>query len=110
MKLNKKLEIGVNVVSVLKRRGVYTKAADIAAEVGTTVPFLSQIMRELRTAGIVSVKRGKGGGYLVASDKSVTAYEVANAVGRELSFVETDDSVATRLRRSVVNAYQTTTI
>lgn len=111
MKLNKKLEIGINAVRVLKTKTDATKTADLAVEVGTTVNFLEQIMRNLKNAGIVDVKRGPGGGYMLNTSKNVTAYDVAKAVGRDfgsLSFGS--EEPADRLRKSIVDAFLATTI
>lgn len=113
MRLNKKLELGINAVNALKNRTSPTRTADLANEIGTTVNFLEQIMRNLRTAGIVSVKRGPGGGYFLNSERtSVTAFDVAKAVGRLTD--ATDASYGTgatgRLRKSIVDAFLATTI
>lgn len=106
MKLNKKLEIGINAVSALKKREGFVRTADIAGEIGTTVNFLEQIMRNLRTGGIVTVKRGPGGGYALNKESELSAYNVAKAVGR---FTEDegrgDDSLTGTLRRNIVDAF-----
>jgi len=111
MKLNKKLELGILAVNALKNRTTPTRTADLAVEIGTTVNFLEQIMRNLRTAGIVSVKRGPGGGYFLNSERSsVTAYDVATAVGRFGPTVVEGTGATSRLRKSLIDAYLSTTI
>lgn len=109
MKLNKKLEIGINAVSALRNREDFVRTADIAAEIGTTVNFLEQIMRNLRTGGIVTVKRGPGGGYSLNKNAELTAYSVAKAVGR---FNETqadgDVSLTAQLRNNILEAFRNT--
>lgn len=107
MKLNKKVEIGLNAITALKKREGFASSKDIAAEVGTTVNFLEQIMRNLRQGGIVNVKRGPGGGYSLNKETEVTAYAVAKAVGRFNDGVNTEDqSVANQLRQNILQAYQ----
>lgn len=108
MKLNKKVEIGINAVGALKKREGFASSKDIAAEVGTTVNFLEQIMRNLRQGGIVNVKRGPGGGYSLNKESEVTAYSVAKAVGRfnEGSDATEQSDVSNQLRQSIVQAYQ----
>lgn len=110
MKLNKKLELGINAVNVLKRHETPVRIQDIAAEVGTTVNFLAQIMRNLRTAGIVAVKRGPGGGYTLAKGAQFTAYQVATAVGRDFGTLSLDEAPVSRLSKALTEAFQNTTI
>lgn len=109
MKLNKKLEIGINAVSALKKREGFVRTSDIAQEIGTTVNFLEQIMRNLRTYGIVSVKRGPGGGYALNSDPQLSAYSVAKAVGRfNDNLVDGDVTLNGELRRNILEAFRNT--
>lgn len=107
MKLNKKLEIGINTVVALKNREGFVRTSDLAPEVGTTVNFLEQIMRNLRNGGIVTVKRGPGGGYRLNKEADITAYSVAQAVGRF-----NDESLATgltgQLRKNIEEAFKNT--
>lgn len=115
MKLNKKLEIGLNAVTALKKRGSgngFVKIVDIANEVGTTVHFLEQIMRDLRVSGIVAVQRGRGGGYLLNYDPDLTAYSVAKAVGRfpDVVIESVDHSVPTILKQNILEAFRNTKI
>lgn len=105
MRLNRKLEIGMNIVALLKGKNTPTRVVDMASSVGTTEHFLEQIMRNLREAEIVSVKRGPGGGYTL-SKTSVTAYDVAKAVGREFETVSFDEAPASRLKQSIVEAFE----
>lgn len=110
MKLNKKVELGIKAVNALKNRQTPTRTADIASEVGTTVNFLEQIMRNLRSAGIVTVKRGPGGGYSLDTSKTVTAYLVAQAVGRELGTPSADGTSTGRLKNAILDAFYQTII
>lgn len=110
MKLNKKVELGINAVNALKKYETPVRISDIATEVGTTVNFLAQIMRNLRNAGIVTVKRGPGGGYLLAKDTTVTAYSVAKAVGRDFGTLTLDEAPMSRLTKAVTEAFLNTTI
>lgn len=111
MKLNRKVELGLKVVEALRTKSGPTRTQDLAVEVGTTVNLLEQIMRELRLAEIVLVKRGPGGGYSVNPAKEkITAYDVATAVGREFGSVVLDDASTSRLRKSIVDAYNSVTL
>lgn len=109
MKLNKKLEIGINAVSALKKREGFVRTADIATEIGTTVNFLEQIMRNLRTGGIVTVKRGPGGGYSLNKETEITAYSVAKAVGRfNDNLKDGDVSLTAQLQKNILEAFRNT--
>lgn len=108
MKLNKKLEIGINAVSALKKRDGFVRTADIALEIGTTVNFLEQIMRNLRTADIVHVKRGPGGGYTLNKVSPYTALDVARAVGRFKEGVGLDESITSQLQQNILEAFRRT--
>lgn len=113
MKLTRKLEIGLNAVQVLKDKSGPTKVSDMTQAVGTTEHFLEQVMRNLRQAGIVSVKRGPGGGYILNSrSEGLTAMEVAKAVGSapEGDTAVTSDSPVGRLNLALVQAFLKTTV
>lgn len=109
MKLNKKLEIGINAVTALKKRDGFVRTKDIAKEIGTTVNFLEQVMRNLRTDGIVSVKRGPGGGYSLNKESDLTAYSVAKAVGRFSDNLKDGDvSLTAQLQKNILEAFRNT--
>ncbi|MCX9024638.1 MAG: Rrf2 family transcriptional regulator [Candidatus Methanoperedens sp.] len=110
MKITKKVELGINAVKALKKYHAPVRAQDLATEIGTTFHFLEQIMRDLRTAGIVKSVRGPGGGFILAKDV-ITAYEVATALGRDLTTFSLDEAAPTsRLFKAIAEAYQNTTI
>lgn len=110
MKLNKKLELGINAVNALKKYETPVRTVDLAVEVGTTLHFLEQIMRNLRAAGIVTVKRGPGGGYLLSKDTEVNAYHVAKAVGRDFGILSLDEAPTSRLSKALTEAFVNTKI
>lgn len=110
MKLTKKLELGINAVNALKKYETPVRTVDLAQEIGTTLHFLEQIMRNLRAAGIVSVKRGPGGGYFIAKGTEVTAYHVAKAVGRDFGTLSLDEAPMSRLGKAVTDAFLNTKI
>lgn len=114
MKLNKKLELGISAVQALKQRGKPTRTVDLASEIGTTLHFLEQIMRNLRTAGIVTSIRGPGGGYTLNASTQVTALQVAQAVGRKFETLSaapaSTNSPQERLQNALTAAFQNTTI
>jgi Rrf2 family protein len=111
MKVNKKVELGINAVTALKKYAAPVRTQDLAAEIGTTQHFLEQVMRNLRTAGIVRSIRGPGGGYvLVPSTTPITAYHVAKAVGRDFGTMSLDQAPLNRLGKALTEAFLNTTL
>ena len=114
MRINKKLELAIRAIKALQARSAPTRVQDLSVEIGTTVHFLEQIMRNLRTAGLVLSIRGPGGGYVLArraDGTSVNAGEVAAAVERKS--VQPDPantSPENRLRIAIAEAFRSTTI
>lgn len=49
-------------------------ARDIVAFTGVPPKFLEQVMHDLRLAGLVDSRRGKGGGYVLACDPSKVSF------------------------------------
>lgn len=110
MKLTKNVEIGINALNALKSKTDYARVADLAVEVGTTIHFLEQIMRNLKNAGLVTVKRGPGGGYVLQKDAKITAYQVAQALGKDFGTLRLDEAPVSRLHKSIVDAFLKTEI
>lgn len=111
MKQNKKVELGINAVTALKKYSNPVRTQDLATEIGTTQHFLEQIMRNLRTAGIVVSVRGPGGGYRLATTTTpVTAYQVAKAVGRDFGTLSLNDAPMDRLGKAVTEAFLNTVL
>jgi Rrf2 family protein len=49
-------------------------ARDIVAFTGVPAKFLEQVMHDLRRAGLVESRRGKGGGYVLARDPAALSF------------------------------------
>jgi Rrf2 family iron-sulfur cluster assembly transcriptional regulator len=111
MKLNKKLELGVNVVNELKNHQGPARVRDLAVKVNTTTAFLEQVMRNMRQAGLVTSTRGPGGGYsLSANQPNITAYHVAKAVGHDFGVLNLGNEPMNRLTKAVSDAFLGTVI
>jgi DNA-binding IscR family transcriptional regulator len=112
MKINKKLEIAINTMSALRSKPLPARSADLAREVGTTENFMEQIMRQLRIAGLVDVKRGPGGGYFrcLKDEEGVSAHMVARAVGVSILSQPDTSTAAGKLSSEIAKAYLNTTI
>jgi Rrf2 family protein len=50
------------------------QARDIVAFTGSPPKFLEQVMHDLRQAGLVESRRGKGGGYVLARDPAAVSF------------------------------------
>jgi DNA-binding IscR family transcriptional regulator len=109
MKINKDLEVALKALTVLKTKNTLTRVADISSEIGHNVPHLEQIMRKLKLASIISVKRGPGGGYL-ASYQTHTAMDVAKALGYTFQTVGELNSPEHTLSLQLVKAFENTHI
>ena len=111
MKLTKKVELGIKAVTVLKTRSEPVRVEDLAKEIGTTMNFLEQIMRNLRRAGIAESIRGPGGGFVLSKTPTpFTAYHVATALGRDFGTLKLDDAPMSRLGKALTEAYLNTAI
>ena len=65
----------------LSHGGPPVQAREIAAFGGIPPKFLDQVMHDLRQAGLVIGRRGKGGGYLLARDPAaITFADVFEAI------------------------------
>lgn len=80
MKLTKKGQYALLFTLFLQRSGL-ARTQDAATALNVSQNFIEQIARHLRNAGIISVKRGPGGGYQIAANTLPTIGCVLDAVG-----------------------------
>ena len=70
MQLSKRCEYGLRALidlGIAREQGhPYLRAAELARHEGIPVPFLEQILLQLRQEGWLESRRGKGGGYALA--------------------------------------------
>lgn len=109
MKLNQRFVIALNTVATLRATPGVVTAQQIAMTLGVSFAFLEQILRQLRIAKIVNVKRGPGGGFWLNSKAELTAYTVAKAVGVD-AFDVTLSGVAGVLSKDMVNVLVKTAV
>lgn len=109
MKLNQRFVIALNTVATLRATPGIVTAQQLSMTLGVSFAFLEQILRQLRIAKIVNVKRGPGGGFWLNTKTDVTAYTVAKAVGVD-SFDVTLDGVAGALSQEMVNVLVKTAV
>lgn len=114
MKINRTLEIAIDMVTTLKQLnmvGLGANSETLAVGANTTNNFAEQILRDLRIANLILVKRGPGGGYSINPDKSntLTAYDVAVAIGHKFDSTTTKVS-SLKLRDSIKDVFKQTLI
>lgn len=70
MRITKKSGYGLVAMAELARKNgsTYLSTKEIANKYDLPQPFLEKIMRELKDAELVKVKRGRGGGYDLSSE------------------------------------------
>ena len=80
----------------LAREGQPVQARQIASFGGIPGKFLERVMQDLRQAGLVDSRRGKGGGYVLARDpQGITFAQV-------IDLIEGSDGGKGRMRRDDV--------
>jgi Rrf2 family protein len=70
MRISKKAEYAVRALVVMARNPRSWQIQELSAEENIPVKFLEQILLTLRRAGLLSSKRGVGGGYLLRQPAS----------------------------------------
>lgn len=107
MKINKDVEIAIKALNLLKVNASVMRTSDIASQIGTTVPFLEQVMRMLKNAKIVIAKKGPGGGY-TSSFTPHTAMEIALSLGYTFDILGEPNTPENFLSMSLIEAFKTT--
>jgi Rrf2 family protein len=70
MRISKKAGYALRALAVMARRGGSSSIQELSARERIPVKFLEQILLTLRHAGLLSSKRGVGGGYTLARPAS----------------------------------------
>lgn len=80
LQLSRKTDLAMKALAALARAEDRTGGAELAGAIGTTTPFLPQVLGPLVRAGWVDSERGPGGGYLATVDlDEVSLLEVIEA-------------------------------
>jgi Rrf2 family protein len=81
MRLSKKAEYGLRALAAMARGKKSWSIHELCAQENIPVKFLEQILLALRHAGILSSRRGVGGGYsLVKAPSETTVGEIVRAL------------------------------
>ena len=81
MKISSRFSVAVHIISILQLYGNPMPTSEyIAGSVNTNPVVIRRILGMLKQAGIVDMKRGTGGSYLVKSVENITMLDVYKAV------------------------------
>ena len=82
MKISSRFSVAVHIISILQLYGNPMPTSEyIAGSVNTNPVVIRRILGMLKQAGIVDMKRGTGGAYLVKNVKDITMLDLYKAVG-----------------------------
>ena len=82
MKISSRFSVAVHIISILQLYGIPMPTSEyIAGSVNTNPVVIRRILGMLKQAGIVDMKRGAGGAYLVKNVEDITMLDVYKAVG-----------------------------
>lgn len=101
LKINKNIEVALKAIEALAHNDKPVRVSDLAKHVGTTENFLEQIVRKLRIADITSAVRGPGGGVVLVKGRTVSALQVATALGHTVPRGNSMGSLPDRIRSRV---------
>ncbi len=79
--VSKRSDLAIRAVRYMAEHGGRIPGAEIAEDVGTSVPFLSQVLTPLVTKGWIDSRTGPAGGYeLMPSGRDVTLLQLVESV------------------------------
>jgi len=82
MKISSRFSVAIHIISILQIYGNPMPTSEyIAGSVNTNPVVIRRILGMLKQAGIVDMKRGTGGAYLVKGVEDITMLDVYKAVG-----------------------------
>ena len=82
LKISSRFSVAIHIISILQLYGDPMPTSEyIAGSVKTNPVVIRRILGMLKQAGIVDMKRGTGGAYLVKSVEDITMLDVYKAVG-----------------------------
>jgi len=82
MKISSRFSVAIHIISILKLYGDPMPTSEyIAGSVNTNPVVIRRILGMLKQAGIVDMKRGTGGSYLLKEAYDITLLDVYKAVG-----------------------------
>jgi len=82
MKISSRFSVAIHIISILKLYGDPMPTSEyIAGSVNTNPVVIRRILGMLKQAGIVDMKRGTGGAYLLKEAHDITLLDVYKAVG-----------------------------
>lgn len=84
----KEVEYAVRILNELHKESPLS-AAEIAKRQNIPSPFIYRVLKKLETAGILSIRRGPGGGYAIRTHcRELTLYDVISAFENTFCVIE----------------------
>lgn len=80
MKISNRFTIAVHILSLISVRTDLLTSEQIADSVNTNPVIIRQISRLLKKSGLIDVRRGSGGAYLLKDASDISLYHVYKAV------------------------------
>lgn len=84
MKISSRLSVAIHILALLDLTPIEVPtSAYIAESVNTNPVVIRRILGLLKAVGLVEVKRGSGGAFLLKSSEEITLLDIYKAVGRD---------------------------
>ncbi|MEJ3721291.1 Rrf2 family transcriptional regulator [Paenibacillus polymyxa] len=80
MQISSRFSIAVHMLSLIHVRADYLTSEQIADSVNTNPVIIRQITRLLKKSGLMDVRRGTGGSFLLKDPAEISLYDVYKAV------------------------------
>lgn len=80
MKISSRFTIAVHMISLIHVRTDHLTSEQIADSVNTNPVIIRQISSLLKKAGLIGVKRGSGGAYLLKDPSEISLFDIYQAV------------------------------
>ncbi len=109
MRLTKDVTLSLELMNKLKNRTSPVRVAELAPQLGTTEHYLEQIVNKLRRGGVLTVKRGPGGGITRSSQEPVAVSKIFEALGTKVTYNATvenqnkEDQILAKIEQVLTN-------
>ena len=92
MKINVTTQYGIKLLKFLATKDTHTTLKSFTEVTGLSLSLTEQVARKLRVSGLVTVKRGPGGGLTIAQPiETISLLDVEYAVGGKKQERETHE-------------------
>lgn len=85
LRLTKDIVIALNLMDKIKGKKYPSKVVELAPVLNTTPSFLKNIVNRLKKHGLITIKRGPGGGLTRNGEHPVSVVEIFKAMGKPIT-------------------------